>query len=71
MSVEVKTAPKFEATVPKAQFQTRMAISAVTTFIHRYSVAPDGRRFLINSAMEETASAPITVVLNWREGLRR
>ena len=70
MSAEVKTAPKFEATVPQALFQTRI-LSAASQFVHYYDVAPDGRRFLINSLLQETASAPITVVLNWREGLRR
>jgi len=65
MSVEVKAAPKFEATVPKALFQTRIT-AAVTLVQRHYDVAPDGRRFLINSALEETASAPITVVMNWR-----
>jgi len=70
MSVEVKAAPKFEATVPKALFQTRIfAVSA--QFAHYYDVAPDGRRFLINSQLQETASAPITVVMNWREGLKK
>ncbi len=48
MSVEVKTAPKFEATVPKALFQTRI-LGAAPQAAHYSDVAPDGRRFLINS----------------------
>jgi len=65
MSVEVKTAPKFEATVPKALSQTRI-LAAAGQFAHHYDVTPDGRRFLINSQLQETASAPITLVMNWQ-----
>ena len=45
-------------------FQTR---AAATSAIARqqYVVAADGQRFLINT-VEETATSPITLVLNWR-----
>jgi Tol biopolymer transport system component len=36
-----------------------------------YSVSADGQRFLINSAPEQEASAPITVILNWTAGLKK
>jgi hypothetical protein len=35
-----------------------------------YAVSPDGQRFLINTAPEQTA-APLTVVLNWTAGLEK
>ena len=37
---------------------------------HFYDVAPDGQRFLVNT-VAEASSAPITVVLNWAEGLKK
>jgi Tol biopolymer transport system component len=70
MSVEVKTAPKFESAVAKVLFQTRIFGSYFSSVWHRYAVAPDGRRFLIITPVEE-ASEPITVVMNWRDGLKR
>jgi hypothetical protein len=30
-----------------------------------YNVAPDGQHFLVNTADEQTTSAPITLVINW------
>jgi eukaryotic-like serine/threonine-protein kinase len=38
---------------------------------YRYDVSADGQRFLINTVPEQTASAPITVVLNWTAGLKK
>jgi len=38
---------------------------------YRYDVSPDGRRFLANMALEQTASTPITVVLNWTSLLKK
>jgi len=38
---------------------------------HRYAVSADGQRFLINSALEQATSGPITVVLNWTAGLKK
>jgi hypothetical protein len=42
-----------------------------TSFNFRYDVSPDGRRFLVNSAVQSESRAPdpITVVLNWAAGL--
>lgn len=42
---------------------------------HTYAVSPDGQRFLISrpaaNLQSETASAPITVILNWTPLLKR
>jgi hypothetical protein len=32
-------------------------------------VTADGQRFLINTALEQSSSVPITVVVNWTAGL--
>jgi len=38
---------------------------------YHYDVTADGQRFLVNKAPEQTASVPITVVVNWTAGLRQ
>jgi Tol biopolymer transport system component len=70
MALEVKTTPRFEASVPQPLFQTR--IPAIPSSIgYRYAPSADGRRFLMSSVPEETASAPITLVLNFAAGPKR
>jgi eukaryotic-like serine/threonine-protein kinase len=56
----------FEVGAVKPLFQTRETGSR-----HRYDVSADGQRFLINTAPEQAASAPITVVVNWTAGLKK
>ena len=34
-----------------------------------YDVTPDGRRFVVNTLMEDATSSTVTVVLNWTAGL--
>src|SRR5262249_7541181 len=35
-----------------------------------YDVTPDGQRFVINTAVEQKESAPITLVVNWTADLK-
>jgi hypothetical protein len=57
---------------PKAIFVTRtVGRSTPNQAVVLYDVTADGRRFLINSYIEETASSPINVVLNWQTALKR
>jgi serine/threonine protein kinase len=65
-AVNVK-GPSFEVGAVKPLFETH----AVTLFRYSYDVSADGQRFLINTVREQTASAPITVVLNWIAGLKK
>ena len=68
MAVEVKTdSSTFEAGIPKALFEARLG----TVHRNRYVVAANGQRFLLNTLVEESATSPITVVLNWTTGLKR
>ena len=57
----------FEVGAVKPLFETR----AVVGLRNRYAVSADGLRFLINTAPEQAASAPITVVLNWTARLKK
>ena len=75
MVVEVKASAgkgsvAFEAGVPKALFETRVA--AFTGAWNHYAVTGDGKRFLIvTTPTDETASTPTTVVVNWTAGVKR
>jgi Tol biopolymer transport system component/predicted Ser/Thr protein kinase len=59
---------------PVALFPTHLATGASVNIgflsTAQYAVAPDGR-FLMNVTAEETAAAPITIVLNWPTALKR
>ena len=71
MAVEVKgDSSAFEPAVPKPLFETRTS-GLVSPFRGIYAVTADGKRFLVNTEVEEATSSPITVVLNWTAGLKR
>jgi Tol biopolymer transport system component len=57
---------RLEVVSVRSLFETRRA-----GLRYAYEVSPDGQRFLINTVPEGTASAPITVVVNWAEDLNR
>ena len=64
MAVEVKANTSgLEFSAPKPLFETH------TT--DRYALTVDGQRFLINTPIEESAYAPITVILNWTAEAKR
>ena len=63
MSVQVKgDGSTFESSVPKAE----MRIRGLPGPRNYYDVSHDGQRFLVASTPEETATQPMTVVLNWQ-----
>jgi hypothetical protein len=70
MAVDVRAAGGFEVGIPRPLFKTRF-----TTFGAGEGNRPvyvptrDGQRFLINVVVEEMASSPVTVVLNWPAAL--
>lgn len=67
MAVDIQTGPSVTAGVPHTLFQTEVpGVSG-----RFYDVSSDGRKFLIASASNNTADAPITVVLNWWAGLKQ
>jgi len=65
IAVPVKADGTFEAGSPAALFQThlRQPISAMDQV--SYDVTADGRRFLIDSKVDDPDAAPLSVVLNW------
>ena len=67
MAVEIKPGTQFVAGVPKPLFEVRLGSSTSTS---SYDVSADGR-FLIATSVGQSATAPMTVVLNWQAALRR
>jgi len=66
MAVEVNgKGTAFEVGAAKPLFRTRIAPTR-----YEWDVTPDGQRFLINTLPEQTASSPMTVVLNWNAELQ-
>jgi serine/threonine protein kinase len=69
MSVEVKPGATFEAKTPQPLFTTH--VLTITEFRNHYTVTADGQRFLINSLLDDTSAATITVFVNWTAGLKQ
>jgi eukaryotic-like serine/threonine-protein kinase len=69
MAVQVTTGANFDARAPTALFQAYPRESvAATSEQFFYDVSPDGQKFLINTQLK-TATAPMSVVLNWNAKL--
>jgi Tol biopolymer transport system component len=66
MAAAVSSGPKFEVGVPKPLFNVRLARNMDAWF----DVSRNGR-FLIPVQVEQTVSAPITVVVNWQAELKK
>ncbi len=69
MAIDVRATggASFEVGNPKALFQTRIEGAAT-----RYTVTRDGQRFLVPTAtVDQAASTPATVVINWAAGVKR
>jgi eukaryotic-like serine/threonine-protein kinase len=65
MAVDVKTGTAFDSSSPVALFQThpRQPLSAMDFF--SYDVTADGQKFLVNTKLDTSDSAPLSVILNW------
>jgi eukaryotic-like serine/threonine-protein kinase len=74
MVVDIQTQPTFSAGKPRQLFEGPYANNAAAgAWGPDYSIAPDGRRFLMLKPKEQqqTALTQINVVLNWSEELKR
>jgi eukaryotic-like serine/threonine-protein kinase len=65
MAVEIKPGAQFQSGVPKPLFDVRLG-----PINPSYDVSADGR-FLIATPAEQSATVPMTVVLNWQDGLKK
>ena len=67
VAVDVKAGATIETGVPRVLFQTGIYANP---FNDQYAVTADGKRFLILEPLEQ-AIKPMTVVLNWDQGIAR
>ncbi len=58
-----------EIGVPRQVFQ--MPLQAGGPFGRAYSVAPDGKRFLVNALPQAPTLEPLTLVANWTAGIKK
>jgi Tol biopolymer transport system component len=70
MAIPLKTKPRFEAGQPRMLFQSS-ADPLFPNLSIPYAVTADGQRFLVNAAIDESRTPPITVITNWTAGLKR
>ena len=69
MSVSVESGSgSLKLGVPKPLFQTRLELD---NFSRLYDVSADGKRFLLAQSLEESTSAPISVIVNWPALLKK
>ena len=72
MVVEVTPGDTFDAGVPKPLFQTFVIPQGLLgSDRNQYVVTADGQRFLINSSPAQAIFAPITLVFNWTQMLKK
>jgi serine/threonine protein kinase len=66
-AVSVDADGLIQAGVPAPLFLARPAGGPIPNVQkQQYAVSADGQRFLVNSATEDAAASPITLVLNWK-----
>ncbi|MGH9389039.1 MAG: hypothetical protein ACRD1Z_05435, partial [Vicinamibacteria bacterium] len=70
MAVQVETKPSFQLSKPEILFEGRFEGATGWFGYANYDVTPDGQRFLMIRAEEESAPTRIHVVLNWAEELK-
>jgi len=68
MAVEIRGGPKFDRGVPKALFDSPLGLG--TGDYGAYDVSKDGR-FLMSLSASQSATVPMTVVVNWPAALKR
>ena len=67
MSVPLQGGSSLKPGTPSKLFQTNMPLSDYPP----YDVTADGQRFIISAPPKSAANSPVTVVVNWTEGLKK
>ena len=73
MSVDVNTAGgTVQLGIPKALFRVPVlgGTGGAPTTAWRWDISRDGQRFLVNTALEEASTSPVTVLLNWASAIK-
>ena len=70
MAVPVETtAASIDAGTPLLLFKTPITTPQLN--IDQYAVSSDGQRFLVQAPIGEASQVPITLILNWADGLHK
>ena len=75
MAAAVRAAPgapaAFQAEAPLALFEARVPnfLQGSNQFV--YTVAADGKRFLVNTTVGDAVDTPLTVVVNWLAAVKK
>ncbi|MGQ0762503.1 MAG: protein kinase domain-containing protein [Acidobacteriota bacterium] len=69
MAVDVIVGSSLSIGVPHRLFDFRSGNGLIT--VAPYSASADGKRFLLNTLVDESGGAPLTIVLNWTADLKR
>jgi serine/threonine protein kinase len=66
------TGGTFQPGVPKPLFRAAIlgGTGAAPGMAWRWDISPDGKRFLMDTALEESTATPVTVVLNWQSAVK-
>jgi eukaryotic-like serine/threonine-protein kinase len=73
MEVSVATTGgTFQPGVPKPLFRAAIlgGTGSAASTAWRWDISPDGKRFLMDTALEEATASPVTVVLNWQSAIK-
>src|SRR5882757_396680 len=71
MAVPVSAGASFESGSPVALFQTHRRQPISSQDIFSYDVSADGQKFLIATRVDESAVAPLSVLLNWTSSIEK
>ena len=71
MAVPVTPSASFETGAPVALFTTRIPSTSLTDGRNSFLPAADGQRFFVINLVEESNTQPISLVLNWANGLKQ
>jgi len=71
MAVPVSTGTSFESGSPVALFQTHRRQPISSQDVLSYDVSADGQKFLIATRVDESAVAPLSVLLNWTSAIEK
>ena len=63
--------PSLELATPVALFDSHIIKSPGTNGVFQYDVTKDGKQFLVVATNVAAATPPLTVVVNWRAGLKK
>jgi eukaryotic-like serine/threonine-protein kinase len=66
MAAPVQTGQGFNAGAPVVLFQTNPKETVATSEMFLYDVAADGQKILVNTALKNAQTQPMTVILHWR-----